>query len=104
MVLEDSPLRVPEKLPVPFPRVSTFEDKVGLAVVAHTIPLADTFAPPSAVICPPNVAEVGVMEVGVFVVIVARAAPVHIGTPSGDREMICPGNPGDSLTQAVPFQ
>ena len=104
MVLGDSPLRFPEKLPVPFPRARTFEAKVGLAVVPHTIPLADPFAPPSAVICPLTVAEVGVIAVGVLVVIVASAAPGHIGTPSGDREMICPGNPGASLTQAVPFQ
>ena len=104
MVLGDSPLRVPEKLPVPFPRASIFEDKVGLALVLQTIPTADIFAPPSAVIWPPTVAEVGVMEFGAFVAIVASAAPVQIGVPSWERTRACPGNPGDSLTQAVPFQ
>ena len=63
-----SPPRVPEKDPLPLPRGSTEAESVGLAVVPHTMPLADTFAPPLEAICPPTVAELGVMAVGVLVV------------------------------------
>ena len=45
------------KLPVPLPIVTLLFDIVGLAVVAHTMPLSVTVAPPSAVTLPPNIAD-----------------------------------------------
>ena len=87
-VFGESPLKVPEKAPVPLPRFSTAAERVGFVLVPHTIPRADMFAPPSAFIFPLTVAEVGVMEVAVLVVNDASAAPVHIGKPSGEREII----------------
>jgi hypothetical protein len=104
VVFGESPLKVPEKAPVPLLRFSTEAERVGFVVVPQTIPRADMFAPPSALIFPLTIAEVEVMEVAGLVVNDASAAPVHTGKPSGDKDISWPGNPGASLVQELPFQ
>ena len=65
------PVRVELKLPVPVPSlVFVVKEIVGLVLVDHTTPLFVMGALPSAVILPPDVAEVVVIEVIALVVIV----------------------------------
>ena len=63
-----NPVMLLVNAPVPVPStVLVVNAIVGLAVVLQQIPLAIMVAPPSEVIVPPDVAEVGVIFVGVLV-------------------------------------
>jgi hypothetical protein len=72
-VFGDRPVRDEVKLPVPEPSlVFVLKEIVGAGLVDHTTPLAFTFAPPSAVIFPPEVAVVVVIELVDIVLKVGR--------------------------------
>jgi hypothetical protein len=72
-VFGDRPVRDEVKLPVPEPSlVFVLKEIVGVGLVDHTTPLIVTAAPPSAVIFPPAVAVVVVIELADIVLTVGR--------------------------------
>ncbi len=72
-MLGESPVMADEKEPMPVPLlVLVDKDTVGDKLVDHTTPLVVTAAPPSAVIFPPEVADVIVIELADIVLTVGR--------------------------------
>ena len=74
MVFAARPVTTWLKAPVPLPMAIFVSEVNGSVVIAYTIPLSVTVAPPSLVTLPPMAALVQVTFAGVFVVTFAGEA------------------------------
>ena len=79
MVFGIRPVRLEVKLPIPDPLVVfVVNEIVGFGLVDHTTPLVVTAAPPSAVIFPPEVAVVVVIELADIVLTVGATGELVV--------------------------